>query len=82
VIGRGEILYNRYCSRCHVFGRGALRDLRRMSPATHQIFYRIVLAGAYADQGMGRWDDVLSEADARAIHAFIVDQSWGALTAP
>jgi quinohemoprotein ethanol dehydrogenase len=82
VIGRGEILYNRYCSRCHVFGRGALPDLRRMSPATHQIFYRIVLAGAYADKGMGRWDDVLSEADARAIHAFIVDQSWGALAAP
>ena len=77
-IGRGEVLYNRFCSRCHIFGRGALPDLRRMAAATHENFYRIVLEGAYSGKGMGRWDDVLSEADARAIHAFIVDQSWAA----
>ena len=37
-----------------------------MSPATHQIFYDIVLSGAYAGKGMARWDDVISRADARS----------------
>ena len=57
-VARGEVLYNRYCARCHVFGRAILPDLRRMGAATHQIFYDIVLNGAYAAKGMGRWDDV------------------------
>lgn len=77
-VARGAVLYNRYCSRCHVFGRGLLPDLRRMAPATHALFYEIVLRGAYVPKGMARWDDVLSEADARAIHDYIVDQAWSA----
>jgi quinohemoprotein ethanol dehydrogenase len=75
-INNGEVLYNRYCSRCHVFGRGLLPDLRRLSPVTHQLFYQIVLNGIYQGKGMGRWDDVLSAADAQAIHAYLVDQAW------
>jgi quinohemoprotein ethanol dehydrogenase len=74
-IVRGDILYNRYCLRCHVLGRGNLPDLRLVSPATHSIFKSIVLQGIYASKGMGRFDDVLSESDAEAIHAYIVDQS-------
>jgi quinohemoprotein ethanol dehydrogenase len=75
-IAQGEVLYNRYCGRCHAFGRGLLPDLRRMSPATQQIFYEIVLNGAFAAKGMARWDDVISRPDAQAIHAYIVDQIW------
>jgi quinohemoprotein ethanol dehydrogenase len=63
-IATGELLYNRYCSRCHVMGRGNLPDLRRLSPATHALFSSIVLGGAYSMKGMGRFDDVLSPADA------------------
>jgi quinohemoprotein ethanol dehydrogenase len=74
-IARGEVLYNRYCSRCHVFGRGLLPDLRRLSPANHDLFYEIVLNGAYVGKGMGRWDDVLTRTDAEAIHAYVVDQT-------
>ena len=77
-IATGEVLYNRFCGRCHVFGVGLLPDLRRLSPATHQLFYDIVLRGAYRGKGMGRWDDVLSQADAEAIHAYLVDQAWAA----
>jgi quinohemoprotein ethanol dehydrogenase len=77
-IGNGEVLYNRFCARCHVFGRGLLADLRRMSPTTHQLFYEIVLRGAYQGKGMARWDDVLERADAEAIHAYLVDQAWQA----
>jgi quinohemoprotein ethanol dehydrogenase len=75
-IAQGEVLYNRYCGRCHAFGRGLLPDLRRMSPATQQMFYNIVLDGAYSAKGMARWDDVISRRDAEAIHAYLVDQTW------
>jgi quinohemoprotein ethanol dehydrogenase len=75
-IAQGEVLYNRYCGRCHAFGRGLLPDLRRMSPETQQLFFAIVLNGAFAAKGMARWDDVLSRGDAQAIHAYLVDQIW------
>jgi quinohemoprotein ethanol dehydrogenase len=77
-IAAGEVLYNRFCGRCHVFGVGLLPDLRRLSAPTHQLFYEIVLNGAYRGKGMGRWDDVLSHADAEAIHAYLVDRAWAA----
>jgi len=75
-IENGAVLYNRYCARCHVFGRGLLPDLRRLSPATHQLFDEIVLKGLYAPMGMGRWDDVLSGADADAIHDYLISEAW------
>jgi quinohemoprotein ethanol dehydrogenase len=75
-IAAGEVLYNRYCSRCHVMGRGNLPDLRRSSPVTHTLFDSIVLGGAYSLKGMGRFDDVLSPDDAHAIHAWLIDQAW------
>ncbi len=75
-IAAGEVLYNRFCSRCHVMGRGNLPDLRRLAPATHALFNSIVLGGAYAIKGMARFDDVLSPADAQAVHAYLIDQAW------
>jgi len=75
-IAAGEVLYNRYCSRCHVMGRGNLPDLRRIEPGTHSVFNAIVLGGAYQAKGMGRFDDVLSPADADAIHAYVIDLAW------
>jgi quinohemoprotein ethanol dehydrogenase len=75
-VAAGEVLYNRYCARCHVFGRGILPDLRRLDPATHGLFNAIVLGGAYVPKGMGRFDDVLSPSDVDAIHAYVIDQAW------
>jgi quinohemoprotein ethanol dehydrogenase len=77
-IAAGEVLYNRFCARCHIFGQGLLPDLRRLSSPTQQIFYEIVLNGAYRAKGMARWDDVLTRADAEAIHAYLIDQAWAA----
>jgi quinohemoprotein ethanol dehydrogenase len=77
-ITRGEVLYARYCGRCHEFGRGLIPDLRRSSEATHAIFYDIVLKGTYVGKGMGRFDDVLSGDDATAVHAFVIDRAWAA----
>jgi quinohemoprotein ethanol dehydrogenase len=75
-IAAGEVLYNRYCSRCHVMGRGNLPDLRRMAAAAHGMFNAIVLGGAYTMKGMARFDDVMSAADAEAVHAYLIDQAW------
>ena len=75
---QGEILYNRVCSRCHVFGRGVLPDLRRFSPPNDELFYDIVLNGTYLPKGMGRFDDTLTRADVEAIHAYLINQAWDA----
>lgn len=75
-VARGEVLYNRYCSRCHVFGRGLLPDLRRTQPALTPAFFEIVLHGADQVNGMGRFDDLLTRADAEAIQAYVIDQAW------
>ncbi len=80
-VAQGEVLYNRFCSRCHMLDRGVLPDLRRLTGVKHGMFYDIVLNGVLAGAGMGRWDDVLTRADAEAIHAYIVDQSWAAYKA-
>ena len=80
-IAAGEVLYNRYCSRCHVFGQAMLPDLRRLSAQKHALFNSIVLEGALSPLGMGRFDDVLNRADAAAIHAYVIDESWKAWTA-
>jgi quinohemoprotein ethanol dehydrogenase len=80
-IDAGEVLYNRFCGRCHLLDRGVLPDLRRLTAVRHEMFYDIVLNGVLAGAGMGRWDDVLSRQDAEAIHAYIVDQSWTAYDA-
>jgi quinohemoprotein ethanol dehydrogenase len=51
-------------------------DLRQLPRAIHTAFYDIVLRGALQAEGMGRWDDVLSQSDAAAIHSYLVDQAW------
>jgi quinohemoprotein ethanol dehydrogenase len=75
-IAAGEVLFNRYCSRCHLMARGNFPDLRYMSVATHALFGDIVLGGAYQGKGMGRFDDELSAADAQALHSYVIDQAW------
>ena len=74
----GAILYNRFCQRCHVFGRAELPDLRRYIGMPGAAFNQIVLGGALASQGMDRFDDVLSRDQAAEIHAFLVDEAWRA----
>jgi quinohemoprotein ethanol dehydrogenase len=76
-IRRGAKLFASQCSRCHAnVARGLVPDLRRMAAGTHSAFDEIVLRGALQGNGMGRFDDVLSEADAHAIHAYLIDEAW------
>jgi quinohemoprotein ethanol dehydrogenase len=72
-IADGALAYARNCGRCHVGGRAMLPDLTRSPAITDADAFRsIVLEGARAPAGMGRFDDVLTPADAEAIRAFLV----------
>jgi quinohemoprotein ethanol dehydrogenase len=75
-IRRGEIMFTEQCSRCHVWGPSITPDLRKLTPAVHAAFDAIVLHGLLAPAGMGRFDDVLTTQDAKAIHAYLIDQAW------
>jgi quinohemoprotein ethanol dehydrogenase len=79
-VAQGELLFVSHCGRCHALARAVLPDLRQMSAGTHAEFKDIVLRGARLSRGMGRFDDILSAADADAIHAYVIDQAWAAYT--
>ena len=78
VIRHGEILFVQECSRCHVLGLSVTPDLRRLTAGQHAAFKDILLRGAVAPTGMEKFDDLLSEADADAIHAYLIDEAWKA----
>ena len=79
VLARGGLLFAQNCSICHQnTPRSGASDLRRMSAAVHQTFSDIVLKGQRRPLGMPQWDDVLSEADSNAMHAYLVSIAWDA----
>jgi quinohemoprotein ethanol dehydrogenase len=77
-IARGARLFTAQCGRCHAMGLSVLPDLRTAVPPDLAQFQDIVLRGALAPLGMGRFDDVLSPGDAAAIHAYLVSHAWSA----
>jgi PQQ-dependent dehydrogenase (methanol/ethanol family) len=75
-IARGQSLYGQWCRICHggnVVSSGMTPDLRYMSAETHASFNDIVVRGARP--GMPPFADVLSDGDADAIHAFLIDRA-------
>lgn len=81
-VALGEQLYGQNCSLCHgTAARGGVKDLRHMSPETHEAFSDIVLLGALQGNGMASFADVLDEDQADAIHAYLVfraNEDWNA----
>ncbi|MGE0115858.1 MAG: PQQ-dependent dehydrogenase, methanol/ethanol family [Steroidobacteraceae bacterium] len=78
-VQRGRGLFTAYCIYCHVNSdRTGSADLRRMSSAVHSTFKDILLRGQRLPLGMPRFDDVLSETDADAIHAYLISSQWQA----
>jgi quinohemoprotein ethanol dehydrogenase len=74
-IAAGSALFTTNCSVCHSNQpRAPLPDLRRMSQGTHAAFDRIVRGGLLLDNGMPRFDDLLTADEARTIHAFLIDE--------
>lgn len=81
-VARGEELYMGTCFFCHMSaGRGYPQDLRRLSPEKHAAFNDIVLHGSLRPLGMPQWDDVFTQEEVDAIHAYIVSMSWDAYNA-
>ncbi len=82
-IAKGADLYEKKCAMCHgreVRGGGVIKDLRYMSPQTHQAFNDIVLKGLLVGQGMSSFADELSLEETEAIHAYINARAfddWG-----
>ncbi|MSR03078.1 MAG: PQQ-dependent dehydrogenase, methanol/ethanol family [Gemmatimonadetes bacterium] len=73
---RGGPIFGAKCSVCHG-GRGeaqlsAYPDLNRLTIQTHAVFDSIVLHGRLKDSGMASFADVLTPADASAIHAYLL----------
>jgi quinohemoprotein ethanol dehydrogenase len=79
-VRRGAQLYGETCSRCHgENARGGLKDLRYMTPQVRAQFLDIVLEGSRAELGMAGFKDVLSRAQAEAIHAYLIargNEDW------
>jgi len=77
-VARGATLYNTHCFRCHGIGTesgGLLPDLRRSSRRVHDTWGPIVLGGSIENRGMPSFADVLSSADSKAIHAYVISQA-------
>ncbi|MEZ5744789.1 MAG: cytochrome c [Sphingomonadaceae bacterium] len=75
MIARGEgLFFSVGCALCHSNQhRSITPDLRRMQPGTHEQFAAIVRGGLLVDNGMPRWDNILTEQDSAAIHAWLID---------
>lgn len=74
-IKRGEGLFTATCAACHFTG-GRAPDLTRMTIRAHREFFKIVRQGARAEKGMPNFGETLSDADARAIRAYLVHRGW------
>jgi len=74
MIARGAALFPENCSICHSNQpRAPLPDLRRMGAGIHAGFQQIVRGGLFVSRGMPSFADRLSEADVRAIQAYLID---------
>ena len=70
------------CGLCHgslTIGRrpySSVPDLRYLTADKHKQFKNIVLKGFRRPQGMLPYEGIISEEDAEAIHAFIIERQW------
>jgi quinohemoprotein ethanol dehydrogenase len=76
LLERGAYLYNFYCDICHgKFGDRHLSqhpDLSKLPEAKHLLFNDIVLKGILSQNGMASFSNSLTEADAEAVHHFLL----------
>ncbi|HEY0683331.1 MAG TPA: PQQ-dependent dehydrogenase, methanol/ethanol family [Steroidobacter sp.] len=76
----GASLFAQHCGVCHVLddSPSGYPNLLRLPAAKHAIFDEIVLRGALSGRGMASFANELSEADAHAIHAYLIDEAYAA----
>lgn len=77
-VTHGQALFYTWCAKCHSLGVPAVTpDLSRLPGRVGNVdlFKAIVLNGALMADGMSRFDDVLSPADADALYAFLINEA-------
>jgi quinohemoprotein ethanol dehydrogenase len=71
----GSAAFHKTCAQCHgrdAISTNAIPDLRHMTPPTRKEFKDIVLKGTRSAKGMQSFADVVTDADADAINAYLV----------
>jgi quinohemoprotein ethanol dehydrogenase len=79
VLALGMNKYHKYCAGCHgynVVSNGAIPDLKYIHKVFHDQFKPIVLEGNFKGLGMVGFKDVLTEAEADAIQAYIISRAY------
>ena len=77
-IAQGKFLYDHHCWPCHgsnVASSWVVPDLRYLSAERHAIFNDILLKGALLPLGMPSFAAELDDADADAIHAYVIEKA-------
>ena len=73
VLLEGGRMFQKACGECHINTFGGYPDLRRMTLDTHEMFNDIVMGGLLAPRGMASFADTMSNEQAQAIHAYLID---------
>ena len=74
-VKQGMVAYHRVCAQCHgrdAVSTNAIPDLRHMTPETRAEFKDIVLKGKRIQKGMASFSDVVSDAEADDISAYLI----------
>jgi quinohemoprotein ethanol dehydrogenase len=73
---KGEALYTQNCAICHgPSAVGGVKDLRHLTKEVHADLQNIVLGGSREKLGMPKFGGKLSQADAEAIHAYLIKRA-------
>jgi quinohemoprotein ethanol dehydrogenase len=79
LVQHGKELYHQSCFACHgadvISSSSQMPDLRYMSAQKHELFLQITLDGILHTRGMGAYKEWVSEEDAKAIHAYVIQES-------
>jgi mono/diheme cytochrome c family protein len=78
LVQRGKELYHTSCFACHgadvISSSSQMPDLRYMGAQKHELFLPITLDGILHTRGMGAYSEWVSEEDAKAIHAYVIQE--------
>ncbi|MFB0612721.1 PQQ-dependent dehydrogenase, methanol/ethanol family [Aurantiacibacter poecillastricola] len=73
MIAAGAAMFTENCTMCHSNQpRAPLPDLRRMNRGVHAGFQQIVRGGLFVSRGMPHFEDLLTEDEVKAIHAWLI----------
>ena len=75
MIDAGKVAYNRYCLVCHGYsavGGNVITDLRQSIPRTYNFYDQIILEGRRVENGMPKFDKVLTSEDVANIRAYVL----------